>query len=127
MDLELLHLRIQIWSHLILGGWDVDTSKRVVEKDVEAFLGEFKITGLQRHAVFGPRTRVAHRFLQNAPESTAKSRFFEMLPRINKVFKLSNNSLMWIFPKQKCGEESYEQEHEQSRRENSSTMPSTLH
>ena len=43
------------WSHLILGGWDVDTSKRVVEKDVEAFLGEFKITGLQRHAVFGPR------------------------------------------------------------------------
>ena len=86
------------WSHLILGGWDVDTSKRVVEKDVEAFLGEFKITGLQRHAVFGPRTRVAHRFLQNAPESTAKSRFFEMLPRINKVFKLSNNSLMWISP-----------------------------
>ena len=65
---------------------------------MEAFLGEFKITGLQRHAVFGPRTRVAHLFLQNAPETTAKSRFFEMLPRINKVFKLSNNSLMWISP-----------------------------
>lgn len=86
------------WSHLILGGWDVDTSKRVVEKDVEAFLEQFKIPGLERHAVFGPRTRVAHLFLHDAPESMAKSRFFEMLPRINKVFKLSNNVLMWISP-----------------------------
>ena len=86
------------WCHWVVGGWDVDSPKRMVQKDLEAFLSNHPIPGLERTAVYGRRTRVAHLYFPHAPEAVAKAKFFEWLPRVNKVHTLSNGQLMWVSP-----------------------------
>lgn len=86
------------WSHWVLGGWDMDTPKGVVEKDVVSFLQTHPIPNLVRYAVYGKRTRVAHLFFPQQSEANSKSHFFEWLPKINKVHKLNNGVLMWVSP-----------------------------
>ena len=73
----------------MLGGWNRDTKRQLIESELDAFLQQHSIPDLNRSA---------HCYLKNLPEQGAKERFFTLLPQLNKKFKLSSGSLLWISP-----------------------------
>ena len=86
------------FNHLVLGGWNRDTKRQLIESELDAFLQQHSIPDLNRSVVYGKRASVAHCYLKNLPEQGAKERFFTLLPQPNKKFKLSSGSLLWISP-----------------------------
>ena len=86
------------WNHLVLGGWDTDTKKALIENSVREFLAQYPIDGVLRVSVYGKRAKTAHLYLRHVALSEAKERFFNLLPRVNKKFALGNGALLWVSP-----------------------------
>ena len=90
------------FSHLVVGGWLLDTRRQVIEKDLNNFIAGMKIQNVDRTAVYSKRAKIAHIYLTPLSPSEARHRFFEMLPRINKKFPSSGGAALWVSPNKPC-------------------------
>ena len=86
------------FSHLIIGGWLTDTKRQVIESDLERFVSHMQVQDVSRTAAYGKRARVAHVHLRAVPTHEARSRFFELLPRINKKFSSTGGDVLGFLP-----------------------------
>ena len=97
------HLRDESdFNHLILGGWDQDTRRALIEEEVQLFIQNFKLADVTaRSYVVGKRAWTAHHpetLLKPLPDRDARSRFFDLLPVVNKKMQLKNGKALWISP-----------------------------
>ena len=94
------HLRDESdFNHLILGGWDQDTRRALIEEEVQLFIQNFKLADVTaRSYVVGKRAWTAHLLLKPLPDRDARSRFFDLLPVVNKKMQLKNGKALWISP-----------------------------
>ena len=86
------------FSHLVLGGWPIDTRKQLIEADLQRFIDTFSLIGVTKTAVFGKRARVGHIWLQPLSDQAARERFYDLLPRANKQMTATGGDLIWISP-----------------------------
>ena len=86
------------FSHLILGGWKLDTKRQIIEGDIQRFIQTFQPDGVTKTAVYGKRDRIGHVWLQPLPDQQARSRFYELLPRANKRMHATGGDPIWISP-----------------------------
>ena len=90
------------YNHVILGGWDFDTPRRIIISDVERVLSAFtpeQRTFIRRHVVFGQRAQTAHLFLKEMtdPQQSAE-RFYSLQGDHNKVHRTTGGSDIWFSP-----------------------------
>ncbi|OLP96989.1 hypothetical protein AK812_SmicGene20739 [Symbiodinium microadriaticum] len=90
------------YNHVILGGWEFDTPRRIIVSDVERVLSAFtpeQRTFIKRHVVFGQRAQTAHLFLKEMtdPQQSAE-RFYNLQGDHNKVHRTTGGSDIWFSP-----------------------------
>jgi hypothetical protein len=87
------------FSRLIVGGWDPDTKRAVIESDCETAIRSMDGLSVQQIQVYGRRARVAHVVLEPLDAQAARERFYRLQSAYsNKLTLQSSGAKLWIAP-----------------------------
>ena len=88
------------FNHVIFGGWNFDTPRRIIVSDDERVMSAVtseQRTFIRRHVVFGQRAQTAHIFLKELTDPPA-DRFYALQGDHNKVHRTTGGADIWLSP-----------------------------
>ena len=90
------------YDHVVLGGWDFDSPRRIILQDLEALLQNIPEpfhSYIERTVVYGQRAQVGHFYLRECanPDDSA-DRFYRMQELFSNKTRNSSGSPIWWAP-----------------------------
>ena len=89
------------FSHLVLGGWPLDTPRGVLDADAWSFIRTWQVADAEqvdKVVVYGRRAQVAHVLLKTMPYEEAKERYYRLREAYNEKYQCQPGDLLWLSP-----------------------------
>ncbi|CAE7274880.1 CBWD5, partial [Symbiodinium sp. KB8] len=86
------------FNHMVLGGWPKDSARRTIEEDSWEVLRRMTEITVQKLAVYGKRASTSHAYLPPLPPSEARTRFYELQKKYEKIITPTGGVPLWLSP-----------------------------
>ena len=89
------------YNHVVVGGWDFDTPKRIIVDDMDRLMRSFQdlhTACVERSVVYGPCAQVGHIYLKPLSQDYAADRFYLFQELYSNKIQIGGGSLMWLSP-----------------------------
>ncbi|CAE7393308.1 unnamed protein product [Symbiodinium microadriaticum] len=89
------------FSHLIIGGWEFDSPRAIIQSDLDKLLATFQSPYdrmIEKHIIYGKRARTAHVLLTGVDFMQAQTRFYEIQEKFSNKIMNHAGSPIWIAP-----------------------------
>ena len=83
---------------MVLGGWPKDSARRTIEEDSWEVLRRMTEITVQKLAVYGKRASTSHAYLPPLPPSEARTRFYELQKKYEKIITPTGGVPLWLSP-----------------------------
>ena len=89
------------YSHIIFGGWHIDTPRGQIDQDAWTFVRTWQqehSRHVERLVVYGRRARTAHVYMKESAVEEARNRFYEIRDSYNERVRCHSGAFIWVSP-----------------------------